>query len=138
MLLSRTWRISFKGIVSVISNNPPFKYCHHFRSTLIVSRYKYMQINNECNKVEGARSSLVQDPILLICGFHNPLSGISSSTMLDLLGTPETFIWLKIWNVLIWLKKCISLYNFAIAVKWNKNMDILIKLHQTMLLRATL
>ena len=50
----------------------------YFRSTFIASIYKYM-INNKCNK--GKEGLLwFQDPTLLICGFHHPRSGISSST----------------------------------------------------------
>ena len=39
--------------------------------------HKYI-INNEC--IKGKEVEKVQDPTPPICGFHNPLSGISSST----------------------------------------------------------
>ena len=51
------------------------------KSTFIASRYKYI-MNNEEKRGEEDGLLWFQDPTLLFCGFYNPLSGISSSTIL--------------------------------------------------------
>ena len=95
-----------------------FVWGHHFRSTFIAYRYYYM-INNECvkgKKVEKVFSGsriwhnwfadfiiLLRGfhilYIILICGFHNPLSGISYPLHCPhLLFLPYLFKYFKVFN----------------------------------------
>ena len=86
----------------------------YFRSTFIASRYNYM-INNEC-------LLWFQDPTPLICGFYNPLSGISSSTVYHIFSLRLTS---KEW----WLIVCLFFYfNFFPLVIKSQYLNILLVL----------